>query len=197
MKLAVTLAVLAATGCSTVLEDAATTDTATADQSAIVLVPAGLPRVNTSCQWSVDTTCYGQRNDGNNIWPSGMGINRVFVLTRSGPTRLEGKQQTYLAFVVWNDAVVGRIFRLDLGSSDAVNFNNTLSNTFYVKTFGPDLGAGSAGSTYGSPGTPPHPNVNDPIVFDTGYLGSVVNSAAMLDRVTTDFLATRSLAIDP
>lgn len=193
MKLAVTLAVLAATGCATAPEEP--TATAAADQSSIVLLPAGLPRVNTTCRWTVESTCYGQRNDANNIWPSGMGITRTFVLTRSGPTRLDGKQQTYLAFVVWNDSVVGRIFQLDLGSPDAVNFNNTLQAVFYVKTFGPDLGAGQGGSTYGSPSPPPHPNVNDPIVFEPTYLNSVVNSAAMLDRVTTDFLATKS-AID-
>lgn len=194
MKLVVTLAALAATGCATAPEDTAATGTATTDQSSILL-PAGLPRVTTTCQWTVDSTCYGQRNDANNIWPSGMGITSAYVLTRSGPTRLDGKQQTYLAFVVWNHAVVGRIFRLDLGTSDAVNFNNTLAAVLYVKTFGPDLGAGQGGSTYGSPSPPPHPNVNDPIVFDTGYLNSVVNSATILDRVTTDFLATKS-AID-
>jgi hypothetical protein len=189
MKLAVTLAVVAATGCATAPEDTATT--ATAEQSSVIL-PAGLPQVNTTCRWSVDTTCYGQRNDANNIWPTGMGITSTFVLTRSGPTRLDGKQQTYLAFVVWNTAVVGRIFQLDLGTPDAVSFNNTLQNVFYVRTFGPDLRAGQGGSTYGSPTPPPHPNVNDPIVFDPGYLGTVVNSAAMLDRVTTDFLMARS-----
>jgi hypothetical protein len=192
MKLAVTLAVVAATGCATAPEDTATT--ATTDQSATV-VPAGLPSVSTTCQWTADSTCYGQRNDANNIWPAGMGITRTFVLTRSGPTRLDGKQQTFLAFVVWNDTVVGRIFRLDVGSADAVSFNNTLQAVFYTRTFGPDLGAGQGGSTYGSPTPPPHPNVNDPIVFDTGYLTSVVSSAAMLDRVTTNFLATKS-AID-
>ena len=193
MKLAVTLAVVAATGCATAPEDTATT--ATTDQSAIVL-PAGLPQVDTTCQWTVDTTCYGQRNDANNIWPAGMGITRTFVLTRSGPTRLDGKQQTYLAFVVWNHSVVGRIFRLDLGSTAAVNFNNAAASVYYVRSFGPDLTAGQQGSTYGSPGSPPHPNVNDPIVFDSGYLSAVVNSATMLDRVTTDFLATKSAAID-
>src|SRR4051794_6267604 len=126
MKLAVTLAVVAATGCAAAPEDTGTTATTDpTDQSSIIL-PAGLPRVNTTCQWSVDSICYGQRNDANNIWPAGMGITSTFVMVRSGPTRLDGKQQTYLAFVVWNNAVVGRIFRLDLGSSDAVNFNNTL-----------------------------------------------------------------------
>lgn len=194
MKLAVTLAVVAVTGCATAPEDTASTDTATTGQSATIL-PLGLPRVDTTCQWTVDTTCYGQRNDANNIWPTGMGITRTSVLTRSGPTRLDGKQQTYLAFVVWNNSVVGRIFRLDVGSSDAVNFNSTLQNVFYVRTFGPDLGASQGGSTYSGPTPPPHPNVNDPIVFDSPYLGTVVNSATMLDRVTTDFLATKS-AID-
>jgi hypothetical protein len=194
MKLAVTLAVVAATGCATAPEDAAITGAATADQSATIL-PAGLPRVNTTCQWSVDTTCYGQRNDANNIWPTGMGITSTSVLVRSGPTRLDGKQQTYLAFVVWNNSVVGRIFRLDLGSTDAVNFNNTLAAVYYVRTFGPDLRAGQQGSTYGSPTPPPHPNVNDPLVFDAPYLGAVVNNASIIDRATTDFLATKS-AID-
>jgi hypothetical protein len=192
MKLAATLAVVAATGCAAAPEDTATT--ATADQSAIVL-PAGLPRVNTTCQWTVDSTCYGQRNDANNIWPTGMGITSTFVMVRSGPTRLDGKQPTYLAFVVWNHSVVGRIFRLDLGTPDAVHFNNTAAAVYYVRSFGPDLGAGQGGSTYTNPGSPPHPNVNDPLVFDAPYLAAVVNTASIFDRATADFLATKS-AID-
>jgi hypothetical protein len=192
MKLAVTLAVVAATGCAAAPEDTATT--ATTDQSAIVL-PAGLPQVNTTCQWTVDSTCYGQHNDANNIWPTGMGITSTSVLVRSGPTRLAGKQQTYLAFVVWNHSVVGRIFRLDLGSTAAVNFNNAAASVYYVRSFGPDLTAGQQGSVYGSPTPPPHPNVDNAIVFDAPYLGAVVNTASIIDRATIDFLATKS-AID-
>lgn len=191
MKLAVTLAALAFAGCAT----AADPEASTADQAAVV--PTGLPQTNTTCQWVVDKTCYGLNNDGNNLWPTGMGITSAYVMTRSGPTRLGGRQQTFLAFVVWNDSVIGRIFRLDAGTTDAVNFNSVLANTFAGRTFSLlDTSAGSTGTTAGGPSPPPHPNVEGPIVFDTGYLGTVTSDAAILRRVTTDFLATRSAAID-
>jgi len=101
MKFAVTLAVLAITGCTTAIDQ----DTSTTDQAATVSIE--LPHTDTTCQWSVDTICYGQRNDGNNLWPTGIGITSAYVLTRRGPTRLSGRQPTYLAFVVWNDSVIG------------------------------------------------------------------------------------------
>ncbi len=193
MKFAVALAVLAITGCvAAVDQDAAT---ATADQASVV--PTGLPSTTTTCQWAVDQSCYGQLNNANNIWPTGMGITSAFVLTRSGPTRLGGKQQTYLAFVVWNDAVIGRIFRIDVGTTNATNFNTVLANTFATQTLNlPDTSAGSTGATSGSPSPPPHPNVEGPIVFDSTYLGAVTSDAAILHRATTDFLATKSPAID-
>ncbi len=191
MKFAVTLAVLAIAGCATAPDP----ETSTADQAAVV--STGLLSTNTTCQWLVDQTCYGQLNNGNNIWPSGMGITSAFVLTRSGPTRLSGRQQTYLAFVVWNDSVIGRIFRIDVGTSNATNFNTVLANTFYTQTFNlPDTTSGQGGATAGSPSPPPHPNVEGPIVFDSTYLGTVASDAAILNRVTTDFLATKSAAID-
>lgn len=191
MKFAVTLAVLAVTGCAAAPDPG----TSTADQAAVV--STGLVSVNTTCQWAVDQTCYGQLNNGNNIWPTGMGITSAFVLTRSGPTRLSGRQQTFLAFVVWNDSVIGRIFRIDVGTSNATNFNSVLANTFATQTFNlPDTTAGQGGATAGSPSPPPHPNVEGPIVFDSTYLGTVASDAATLNRVTTDFLATKSAAID-
>jgi hypothetical protein len=98
--------------------------------------------------------------------------------------------------VVWNDSVIGRIFRLDAGSSDAVNFNSVVANTLAGRTFNlPDTSAGSTGSTSGGPVPPPHPNVEGPITFDSPYLGAVANDAAIINRTTGEFLATRS-AID-
>jgi hypothetical protein len=192
MKLAVALAVLAVTGCATATDQDVTT--AAADQAAVV--PTGLPSTSTTCQWQVDQMCYGQLNDGNNLWPTGMGITSAFVLTRSGPTRLSGRQPTFLAFVVWNDSVVGRIFRVDVGSSNATNFNNVLANTFATRSNLPDTQEGSTGSTYGSPTPPPHPNVEGPITFDSTYLGAVTSNSAIIHRATLDFLATKSPAID-
>jgi len=191
MKLAVVLAVLAVAGCATAVDP----ETSTADQSAVV--PTGLPATNTTCQWVVDKPCYGLNNDANNIWPTGMGITSTYVLVRSGPTQASGRLQTWLAFVVWNDAVVGRIFRLNAGTTDAVNFNSVLANTLAVRSFNlPDTSAGSSGATSGGPSPPPHPNVEGPIVFDTGYLTTVAGDAAVIRRVTADFLATKSPAID-
>ncbi|HEX8113066.1 MAG TPA: hypothetical protein VF516_35290 [Kofleriaceae bacterium] len=188
MKLAVTLAILTVTGCATAIDQ----DTSTTDQAAIV--PTGLPSTSTTCQWVVDKTCYGQLNDGNNLWPTGIGITSMFVMTRSGPTRLSGRQQTYLAFVVWNNSVVGRIFRLDVGSSDAANFTAVLGNIVAGRTLNLfDTTAGQGGATVGSPSPPPHPNVEGPITFDSTYLGTVANDAASMNRATLDFLATKSV----
>lgn len=188
MRSAATLLVLVLASCASPTDP----DTTATGQAATTL-----PQVNTSCQWIAGKTCYGQPNDASNIWPTGIGITSVQVLTRSGPTRLDGRQQTFLAFVVWNDQVVGRIFRLDVGSSDAVNWNNLSANTFAARTFGlPDTRAGAAGATSGSPSPPPHPNVEGPITFESTYLDAVTTSAASVDAATKAFLATASSAID-
>lgn len=191
MKLAVAFAVLAITGCASAIDQ----DTPATDQAATVLID--LPHTDTTCQWSVDTTCYGQRNDGNNLWPTGIGITSAYVMTRRGPTRFSGRQPTYLAFVVWNDSVIGRIFRIDVGTSSATNFNSVLENTFAARTFSiPNGSECAAGAIQGGPTPTPGPNVEPPIVFESSYLDAVVNSATMIHRATSEFLATRSLAID-
>jgi hypothetical protein len=192
MKLAATLAVLAATGCATAVDS----ESATADQATVL--PTGLPSTSTTCQWLVDRNCYGQLNDGNNLWPTGMGINSAYVLTRSGPTRLAGKQPTFLAFVVWNDAVVGRIFRVDVGTRDAANFLTVSAATFANRTLAtvdsglPDPSWGSTGATGGGGPPPPRPNVDDLIVFDPIYLGTVVSSAATIHKATAEFMGAKT-----
>ncbi|HEX3761944.1 MAG TPA: hypothetical protein VHW23_24760 [Kofleriaceae bacterium] len=196
MKLAVTLAVLAFAGCATAV-DPEPSATSSTDQASVV--PTGLPSTNTTCQWQIDESCYGQLNNANNLWPPGIGITSAFVMTRSGPPHLVGRVQTptFLAFVVWNDSVIGRIFRIDVGSTDNANFDAVVANTFVVRTFNlPDTSAGSSGATSGGPSPPPHPNVDGSIVFDPGYLSSVAGNAAIVRRATADFLATRSAAID-
>lgn len=193
MKFAVTLAVLAVTGCATAVDP----ETSTGDQASVVL-PTGLPSTNTSCLWQVDQNCYGQLNDGNNLWPAGVGITSAYILTRSGPTRLAGKQDTYLAFVVWNDAVVGRIFRIDTGTRNAANFLSVAAGTFAARTVVPggaglpDPNAGSTGATGGGGPPVPHPNVEGPLVFDTPYLGSVIDHATVIRGATADFMALKT-----
>ena len=191
MKSAATLVFLVLAGCAT----AADQSTSSTDQAAIV--PTGLVQVNTSCQWVAGKTCYGQANDGNNIWPTGMGITSVYVMLRSGPTRLSGRQPTFLALVVWNNEVVGRIFRIDVGGSDAVSWNNTAGNTFAARTFSLiDTQAGSAGATSGSPSPPPHPNVEGPLTFDTNYLGAVTKHATAINDATSAFLSEKAIGLD-
>lgn len=190
MKLAVTLAVLAFAGCATAVDP----DTSTADQASTAPILQG---TSTTCPWIVDKTCYGLNNDANNIWPTGAGITSAYVMVRSGPTQASGRQQTWLAFVVWNDSVVGRIFRLAAGTTDAVNFNSLVSNTLAARTFNlPDTSEGSSGATSGGPSPPPHPNVDGNIVFDPDYLSAVAGDAAVIRRATANFLATKSAAID-
>lgn len=191
MKLVVTLVVLAVTGCATAVDsESSTTDQAT-------VLPAGLPSTTTSCLWQIDHSCYGQLNDGNNLWPTGMGITSAYVLTRSGPTRLRGTQPTFLAFVVWNDAVVGRIFQVDVGTRDAANFLTVSAATFANRTASsteglPDPTWGSTGSTGGGGPPLPHPNVEGPLVFDGFYLGTVVNAAATIHKATADFMGAKT-----
>jgi hypothetical protein len=195
MKAVATLVVLVIASCATATEP----ETAATDQAATVdeLITSVLPQVNTSCQWVPGKTCYGMTNDGNNIWPLNMGITRVQVLTRSGPDRLAHKQATFLAFVVWNNAVVGRIFRIDAGTSAAANWNATLGNILAGRTFSLfDTQAGSTGSTAGGPGPVPHPNVDEAIVFDAPYLDAVKRYGTAIDDATTGFLATRAAGVD-
>jgi hypothetical protein len=190
MKAVVALAVLVATGCAAGSEP----ETVTTDE-AIGILPV-LSQVNTSCLWIPGKTCYGLPNDGNNIWPDGVGITSVQVLTRSGPDRLNHAQQTFLAFVVWNRTVVGRIFRVDIGTNGA-NWRAELSNITATRTFnGIDNNTGSTGSVVAGPVHPPHPNVDVAIVFDTGYLDAVKRYAAIIDSASDQFLATRAPVID-
>lgn len=156
-----------------------------------------LPQVTTSCQWTARGTCYGQVNDGNNIWPAGMGITSVQILLRAGPDRLDHKQQTFLAFVVWNATAVGRIFRIDLGTADEADWRVTLGNIVAGRTLNIfDSQVSSAGSTVGGPGPIPHPNIDDILVFPSTYLDVVRRQATIINDATTTFLSTRAVGID-
>jgi hypothetical protein len=169
-------------------------ETSTATDNAVVA--QGLVAVDTSCQWVPGKNCYGVPNDGNSIWPTGMGITSVQVLTRSGPDRLAGRQQTFLAFVIWNGTTVGRIFRVDIGD-DGANWRAVLGNVAATRTFNNlDFNTGSTGSASAGPVNPPHPNVEGPITFDPGYLGVVARYAGAIDGASRNFLATKAAAID-
>jgi hypothetical protein len=190
MKAVATLFVLVLASCA-VSNDP---DTSSVEEHATTRV---LPQVNTSCQWTARGTCYGLPNDGNNIWPAGMGITSVQVLLRAGPDRLEHKQQTFLAFVIWNSTAVGRIFRIDLGSSDAADWRANLDGIVAGRTFNIfDSQAGSAGSTVGGPGPIPHPNIDDLLQFTSPYLDVVRRQATIINDATTTFLSTRAVGID-
>jgi hypothetical protein len=191
MKAVATLLALLLASCAL----AADPQTATTEDNAIIT--RVLPQVNTSCLWVAGRNCYGQPNDGNNIWPSGMGITSVQVLVRSGPDRLEHKQQTFLAFVVWNSAFVGRIFQVDSGSPDAVDWQRTLNGIVAGRTISLfDTQAGSTGSTVGGPGPIPHPNVVGPITFENNFLDVVRKQAGIIDDATTAFLGTSVKGVD-
>jgi len=190
MKAAATLLALFLANCAmgTEPETAATQDNVT--------IIRGLPQVNTSCQWVADRACYGQANDGNNIWPAGFGITRLQVLVRGAPPRFDGGPTTFLAFVVWNSVAVGRIFRIDLGGPDEQDWHAKLDNIVAGRTFNIfDSQAGSTGSTVGTPTPPPHPNVVGPITFEAPYLDVVRRTAGTLDDATNAFLGTTSTAL--
>ena len=190
MKAAVTLVILITASCASGTDP----DTSATEEASILLT--GLPQVNTSCQWIPGKTCYGLANDGNNIWPTGMGITSVQVLTRSGPDRLDRTQQTFLAFVVWNRSYVGRIFRVDVGS-DGANWRDVLSDVTAVRTFNNlDFNTGSTGTASGGPVSPPHPNVDGQLIFDQPYLDVVRREAGVIDAASREFLATRAAGVD-
>jgi hypothetical protein len=191
MKAVATLLVLVLASCAMGSEP----DTATTQDNATVI--RVLPQVDTSCQWVAGRSCYGQPNDGNNIWPAGMGITTLQVLVRGGPTRFDGKQPTFLAFVVWNSTAVGRIFRIDLGTDDEADWHARLDGIVAGRTISLfDSEAGSQGSTVGSPTPPPHPNVIGPITFDSSYLDVVRRTAGVIDDATHAFLGTEAKGID-
>ncbi|HEY0484319.1 MAG TPA: hypothetical protein VGD37_42660 [Kofleriaceae bacterium] len=190
MKAVVALVLLVTASCAAGSEP----EIATADE-AISLVPV-LPQVSTSCQWVPGKNCYGLPNDGNNIWPGGMGITSVQVLTRSGPDRLEHTQATFLAFVVWNRTTMGRIFRIDIGP-DGADWRAALSNITATRTLNNlDFNTGSTGTAAGGPVNPPHPNVDGQITFDPTYLDVVKRYAGVIDSASAQFLATRAPVID-
>ena len=196
MKAVATLVVLVIASCATATEP----ETAATEAAATVVddaVTRALPEVNTTCLWVPGKTCYGMANDGNNIWPLNVGITRIQVLTRFGPDRLGGKQPTFLAFVVWNSSVVGRIFEVDVGTSAGANWTTTLGNIVAGRTFNLfDSQAGSTGATAGGPVPPPHPQVDQAISFDPAYLAAVKRYAGVIDDATAGFLGTRAAGFD-
>ena len=191
MKAAATLLVLVLASCAMGSEP----ETSTTEDKATVI--RALPQVNTSCQWFAGRTCYGMPNDGNNIWPANMGITHVQVLVRGGPDRLAHKLQTKLAFVVWNRTAVGRIFRIDLGTPDDVDWRATLEKIVTARTMAISDGSeSSTGSPLANPNPPPHPNVDENIVFVPNSLDTVRQTAGAIDDATNAFLGTQMPGVD-
>jgi hypothetical protein len=192
MKAAATLLALILASCAI---DTAP-DTSTTEEHATV-INQGLPQVSTSCQWIPGKTCYGLPNDGDNIWPANIGITRVQVLTRGGPTRMDGERRTTLAFVVWNGIVVGRIFRIDTDMPEYADFRAKLDDIVAGRAMTIRNGQeGSNGNPVANPNPPPHPNVNQGIVFDLGYLDVVKRYANVIDNATDGFLGTKIPGVD-
>lgn len=195
MKAAVTLLALVLAACATATDPDPGTGTGTVQDKETLIVPR-LLGVTTSCQWVPDGTCYGQANDGANIWPADREITSTQVLMRAGPDRLEHKMTTFLAFVVWNGNTVGRIFRVD-NDSDANDFRANLNRVMLVRTVGfLDHSGASTGSPVAGPVNPPHPNVEGPIEFESTYLDTVRRTAFTINDVTANFLGTRALGVD-
>ena len=192
MKAVVTLLALVLASCT--MDAPPEVATSASEQHATT---RALPQVDTTCQWVRGGSCYGLPNDGNNIWPAGIGITRLQVLLRGGPPRLGGKQQTFLAFVMWNSTTVGRIYRLDLGSADAASWRAALDNIVAGRTFNIfDSQAGSTGSTVGTPTPPPHPNVDGEITFEQPYLDVLRRETSVIDDATAAILGAKSIVID-
>src|SRR4029077_5313840 len=49
------------------------------------------------------------------LWPTNCGITSAQILKRKGPTNPINNADTFIAFVVWNDSIVGHIYTVDIG----------------------------------------------------------------------------------
>jgi hypothetical protein len=126
--------------------------------------------------------------DGNFIWPAEQGIKSAEILYRKGPDGSRGA--TMLAFVVWNEATVGRILRATAGTN-ASDLRLTISNITAARTAGiPDTGTASAGNASGgSAPPPPMPHVDEAIHFSQKYLDTAKLSARQINAAASQFLA--------
>jgi len=181
---AVLLAVLA-TSC--VAADA----TDASDRPEVATTASALTGTATSIHWIPGETCGGLPIcDGTAIWPAGLGITDVQVLLRDAPDRDNHLTQTFLAFVVWNQSVVGRIFRVDVGS-DGADFRARMSNIAATRTTNnPAFTFGNSGNSVSGPVPVPHPSVDNELTFNSTYLGHVVDFASVITAQTRSFLLT-------
>jgi hypothetical protein len=131
------------------------------------------------------------------LWPTGVGIVTMQALMRKGPdincavadTGASTCQHTFVAFVVWNHATVGKIFWIPEGPTGA-DFKQNLDLTFAQRT-NPYQFRWAGGTGGGGAGTPPtpHPNVAGDIVvsFSPTYLGVVKTAAGQIDGADIAF----------
>jgi hypothetical protein len=175
-----------------ILTGCATDPLATSSQADQVGISAGpgapppptpaLVEATHSVVWDLKTST------GNDIWPSDLPITTTSVLIRKGPDNTDGA--TFLAFVVWNGNVVGKIFRVQVGNGGA-DFRSTVNSINATRTFGiPDRASSSSGNAGTGGVTPlPHPNVDGPIAFSATFLHQVKLSAQLIQDATADFLS--------
>ena len=123
--------------------------------------------------------------DGNFLWPANQGITSVQVLLRKGPNGSDGA--TYLAFVVWNRSIVGRIIRATVGRK-GTDLRAVISNITATRTLGlPDHDAGSTGNVSGGKIPTPGPHIDDPLEFSPAYLAAARAAARAINAATDAF----------
>jgi hypothetical protein len=155
---------------------------------------SAISEANTSVNWDPEVGCGPVKNpdlvpcDGNFLWPADAGITSVQVLLRKGPQGTAGP--TFLAFVVWNDSVVGRILRAPTAGRAGTHLRASINNIIAGRTTGaPDTSAGSSGNVSGGKSPPvPGPHIDDAIQFSPGYLTAAKNAARAIHLANAGFL---------
>lgn len=133
----------------------------------------------------VTTTYAIDKFVGEDIWPTGQSIHSTQVIYKRGPVRSDGP--SYLAFIVWNGNVVGKVFCAHVGPEGA-DLRKLISDTTATRTLGvSSFTASTTGSGGAGPIIPtPHPNVDGELQFSSTYLANIkMHAQAMLDTART------------
>ncbi len=138
--------------------------------------PTPLTSTNATTAWHANV------NQPAEAWPLNTSptITSMYSVIRRGADSKNG--QTILAFVVWNDTYMGKIFVCEVGN-DCADMRASIANIGAQRAYNssPTLqysfGWGGNGGG-GTPLPPPHPNVDDPIYFGDDMLNAILGDEA-------------------
>lgn len=129
-------------------------------------------------------------NDPNNvdtIWPAN--IKHTQVLFRRGPDKFG--YPAMLVFVIWGHTTVGHVYWLQVNSTNAVDFRQTLDQATYLRTNQSGIhdywAGGNGGGGVGIPPTP-HPGLSSMHVSQQ-WLDNALDAAQQIDNAEFNFNA--------